>query len=101
MLNDDQFKYASDNYFPLLSPKDITVWIKGTSIHWLLNEETETVHPLDLTLYTDENGVQRVMDTHTFKESFKEVPDYRIPKLNPSQTDPKNINAAKAMGYLK
>ena len=101
MLNDDRFKSAQDNQFPLLSPKGITVWIKGMSFHHLLDEDAEVTIHVNITLYADENDVQRVMDTRTFKESFDEVPEFHIQKQKPGQLNPKNINAAKAMGYLK
>lgn len=79
MLNDDQFKNAHANQFPLLSPKGMTVWIKGTSFHNLLDEEAEVITPVNITLYTDENDVQRAMDTSTFQEVFSEMPECRIP----------------------
>jgi len=97
MLTDVEYKAAHKDQLPLLSPKDMTVWIIGRSFQQLLDEESEIIEPVDITLYIDERNIKRAMDTHTFKESFKEVFGCHIP----NRTDEKNITAAKLMGYIK
>ena len=99
MLTDEQYQSALDNQLPLLSPKGISVWIKKERCIVYSNEEEEVISAITITLFTDEDDIERVMDTHTFKESFEEVPECRIPK--PKPYDPKNINAAKAMKIIK
>ena len=99
MLTDEQYQSALDNQLPLLSPKGISVWIKEERCIVYANEDEKALSAITITIFTDENGVKRVMDVQTFKESFEEVPECRIPKVKPY--DPKNINAAKAMKIIK
>lgn len=77
MLTDKVFKIVHDDQLPLLSPKDVTVWIKSTAYHHILDEVNETIEPMNITLYEDENNIKRAMDTNTFKETFSLLPEYK------------------------
>ena len=98
MLADIEFQSAVENTFPLVSSKGRTVRIIDTYFHHTLDEDTETIEPINITVYEDDKKLKRVMDTHTFKEVFSLPAEFKS-QLQPIKT--KNINAAKSMRCIK
>jgi len=85
MLTDAMLSSAHTHQVPLLSPKGISVWVKEVNTRLFLDEEAEAIIDVEVALYIDDRGLKRVMDTHTFKEVFKEVEGCPIPKQTKEQ----------------
>ena len=86
MTSELEFKTACLTAHPFINQKGNTVWV----------DRTDYTQELPIVYFHDENDTARALDKETFKESFSLV----FP-MSHRPTDPRNVNAARAMGIIK
>ncbi len=86
MISELEFETACLTAHPFINQKGNTVWV----------DRTDYTQELPIVYFHDENNTPRALDKETFKESFSLV----LPMAHKT-VDPRNINAAKKMGYIK